>query len=48
MIDFNIVVVGAIGAGSLAFSFVEYALERKHKQQEPWTAKKHPETCRAK
>jgi hypothetical protein len=33
MFDFNIIVVSAIGAGSLAFSFLEYVLTRKKKQQ---------------
>ena len=33
MFDFNIIVVSAIGVGSLAFSFLEYVLTRKKKQQ---------------
>ena len=37
MFDFNIIVVSVIGAGSLAFSFLEYALTRKKKQQKTET-----------
>ena len=37
MFDFNIIVVSVIGAGSLAFSFFEYALTRKKKQQKTET-----------
>lgn len=33
MFDFSTILVGVIGAGSLAFSFVEYSLTRKKKQQ---------------
>ena len=32
MFDFTIILVGVIGAGSLAFSFVEYALNKKKRQ----------------
>jgi hypothetical protein len=31
MFDFSIVLVSIVGAGSLAFSFVEYVLARKKK-----------------
>ena len=37
MFDFNIIVVSVIGAGSLVFSFLEYALTRKKKQQKTET-----------
>ncbi len=33
MFDFSIIVVSVIGAGSLALSFLEYALTRKKRQQ---------------
>lgn len=33
MFDFSVIVVSVAGAGSLAFSFVEYALTRKNKHQ---------------
>lgn len=33
MFDFSVVIVGVLGVGSLAFSFLEYALTRKKKQQ---------------
>ena len=32
MFDFSVVIVSVLGAGSLAFSFLEYALTRKKKQ----------------
>ena len=34
MFDFTIVIVSVIGAGALAFSFVEYALNRKKRLEE--------------
>jgi hypothetical protein len=37
MFDFSIVLVSVAGVGSLAFSFVEYALTRKKKRQESTT-----------
>jgi hypothetical protein len=33
MFDFSIIIVSVAGLGSLAFSFVEYALTRKKKTQ---------------
>jgi len=33
MFDFSIIIVSVLGVGSLAFSFLEYALTRKKKQQ---------------
>lgn len=33
MFDFSVVIVGVLGVGSLAFSFLEYALTRKKKEQ---------------
>lgn len=33
MFDFSIIVVSVIGTGSLALSFLEYALTRKKRQQ---------------
>ncbi len=32
MFDFSIIIVSIVGAGSLAFSFLEYVLTRKKKQ----------------
>ena len=37
MFDFSVVIVSVLGAGSLAFSFFEYALTRKKKQQKTET-----------
>jgi hypothetical protein len=34
MFDFNIIILSVLGAGSLAFSFVEYALKRRKKQEQ--------------
>ena len=33
MFDFSIIIVSVVGFGSLAFSFVEYALTREKKTQ---------------
>lgn len=33
MIDFTIMIISVLGAGSLAFSFLEYVLTRKKKQE---------------
>jgi hypothetical protein len=32
MFDISTIIVSAVGAGALAFSFLEYALKRKSKQ----------------
>jgi hypothetical protein len=34
MFDFSIIILGVLGAGSLAFSFVEYVLTRKKKKEQ--------------